>query len=122
VIFRGRSLALGAGGRRREITDHVTSPMRDEMKDLLSRTVASGAGTRRPEGERSVFQESYKGHEKLYSQDSIKYVNGVIKQKGLTDDDRRAAAFFRNSLLARIRRSGHAHFVDEADNAERARP
>jgi hypothetical protein len=117
VILTIGALALGAGRAVAEITDQRYVAMREEMKDLY--LVQSLLGWyAQTEGERSVFQESYKGHEKLYSQDSIKYVGGIIMQSGMSDDDRRAATFFRNSLTLEYVGLDTAHFGDEAENAE----
>jgi len=110
-------LSVCAGMAGAEIKDEKYTAARDEMQALY--LVQSLLGWyAQTEGERSVFQESYKGHEKLYSQDTIKYVAGIMKQAGLTDDDRRAARFFKNALTLEYVGMDTAHFGDEVNNAE----
>ena len=111
-------IALGASGvSSAEIKDKKYVSMRDEVKSLyLVQSLLSWFT--RTQGERSVFQESYKGHESLYTLDSIKYVDNLIGKGGLSADDKRAAGFFRNSLTLEYVGLDTAHFDDEINNAE----
>ncbi|MFA6449971.1 MAG: hypothetical protein WCX65_10900 [bacterium] len=117
IIIACCALAFAPGRASAEITDKQYVALRDEMKSLyLVQSILSWHT--RTGGERSVFQESYKGHEALYSLPSIKYVGGMIAQPGLSDDDRRAARFFKNALTLEYIGIDTAHFDDEVNNAE----
>ena len=63
--------------------------IREEMKALY--LVQSILGWYvRTNGERSVFEETYKGRESLFSKENVEFFNEYMKMEGLSDDDRRA--------------------------------
>lgn len=109
---------LTAAPLRAEITNEKYVKVRDEMKSLY---LVQGllSWFERVYGERSVFQDSYKGHEDLFTKDNIKLVDKLIKDdKTLTDDDRLAARFLRTTLTLEYVGIDTAHFGDEISNAE----
>lgn len=114
ALISGAALFITAKG---EITDERYVAMRDETKALYLVQSLLGWFVR-TQGERSVFQESYKGHERLYSRDSIAYLNELLKNPSLSDDDRRAIKYLRNAFTLEYVGLDTAHFDDEINNAE----
>ncbi|HOC92916.1 MAG TPA: hypothetical protein PKH33_11185 [bacterium] len=91
--------------------------IREEMKALY--LVQSILGWYvRTNGERSVFEETYKGRESLFSKENVEFFNEYMKMEGLNADDRRAAKYMRNALLAEFVAIDTAHFYDKVNDAE----
>lgn len=110
-------MLAAAPAARAEITNKDYVKIRDEMKALyMVQGLLSWAV--RTQGERSVFEQSYKGHEALFSKKSIDVVNGVLKDKKLSADDRLAAQFMKNALVLEYVALDTAHFDDEINNTE----
>lgn len=72
----------------------------------------------RTQGEPSVSAATYKGHERLFSKESIAQVTRALKDKSLPPDERRALEFFKAYLANEVLGLQTAHFNDEAQNAE----
>ncbi|HOO55647.1 MAG TPA: M3 family metallopeptidase [bacterium] len=73
----------------------------------------------RTQGERSVFEESYKGHEDLFSKDSVEYLTQLMKNPGLTDDDRKKVRYLRNAFLLEyvaIETAGYGDMINDAES------
>lgn len=118
AVFICAAFAVLAPPARAEITDKKYIAIRDEMSAMY---LVQGllSWYERTQGERSVFTESYKGHEHLYTKDSIDVVDNMLKMdKNLTADDRRAAEFMKNALILEYISIDTAHFDDEINNAE----
>ena len=108
--------ALTGAPARAEIQNEQYKKIRDEMKALyIVQSLLSWA--ERTQGERSVFEQSYKGHEDLFSKQSIAVVDKVLKGK-LSEDDRLAATFLKNALVLEFVALDTAHFGDEINNTE----
>jgi hypothetical protein len=105
-----------AAPARAEIKNDQYLKIREEMKSLyVVQSLLSWA--ERTQGERSVFEQSYKGHEDLFSKNSIGVVDKVLKGK-LSDEDRLAAKFMKSALALEYVALDTAHFGDEANNME----
>lgn len=118
LIIAASAALAAAPAALAEITDPAYVKVRDEMKAMY---LVQGllSWYTRTQGERSVFTESYKGHESLYTKKTIDMVNNILKNsKGLSDDDKRAAQFMINSLTLEYVGIDTAHFDDEINNAE----
>lgn len=72
----------------------------------------------RTQGERSVFEESYAGHEDLFSKATIEKIDSLLDDESLGEDDRRALQFMKNAMLLEYVALDTAHFDDEINNAE----
>ncbi|GAG15372.1 unnamed protein product, partial [marine sediment metagenome] len=72
----------------------------------------------RTQGERSVFEESYKGHEDLFSRETVDFLGGLLENPDLSDDDRRAIRYMYNAFLLEYIAIDTAHFSDEINDAE----
>ncbi len=72
----------------------------------------------RTQGERSVFAESYAGHEDLFSKKTIAKIASLMEDKSLGDDDRRALQFMKNAMMLEYMALDTAHFDDEINNEE----
>jgi len=102
---------------RAEIKDEKYLKMRNEVKSLyLVQSLLSWFV--RTQGERSVFQESYVGHEDLFSKENILYFDKLLKKNGLSTDDRRMVQYMKNAFLLEFVSLDTAHFDDEINNAE----
>ncbi|MEW6200390.1 MAG: hypothetical protein AB1546_00315, partial [bacterium] len=74
----------------------------------------------RTQGEESIFEQTYKGHEGLFTKENILYIDNFLKQHGgkLTDDEKLSLKFFRDYLVGEYIGLDTAHFDDEINNAE----
>lgn len=111
------SSVLSSVPARAEIKDEKYIKMRTETKSLyIVQSLLSWFV--RTRGERSVFQESYAGHEDLFSRASIAHLDKLLKDKTLTADDRRAIQYMKNAFVMEYMALDTAHFDDEINNAE----
>jgi hypothetical protein len=69
-------------------------------------------------GETSIKAETYKGHERLFSPESIALVGKALKNPKLTPDERRALQFLKSYLAVEHIGQSTARFDDEVQNAE----
>lgn len=69
-------------------------------------------------GEPQITAETFKGHEHLFSRDSIAAVSRALGSKSLSADERRALEFLKAYLATEAMGQAIAHFDDEAQNAE----
>jgi hypothetical protein len=91
--------------------------MRDETKALyLIQSLLDWYA--RTQGERSIYSETYKGHEQLFSKESIAYIDGLLKNPALSEDDRRAISYLKNTFILEYVAKDTAHFDDDINNAE----
>ncbi|MFH1538594.1 MAG: hypothetical protein ABIH66_06520 [bacterium] len=73
----------------------------------------------RTQGEESIFEQTYKGHEDLFTADNIKYVQKFIGDNpGLTPDEKISLEFFRFYLTSEFMDINIAPLYDEVNNAE----
>lgn len=111
------SMSVSSISANAEIKDEKYIKMRNETKSLyLVQSLLSWYV--RTRGERSVFQESYAGHEDLFSRESIAHLDKLLKDKTLTADDRRAIQYMKNAFVLEYMALDTAHFDDEINNAE----
>jgi len=68
-------------------------------------------------GEPSIQAETYLGHDRLFSKDSIARVRQATKVAGLPADERRAREFFQAYLAGEFLSQATARFDDRAQNA-----
>lgn len=71
----------------------------------------------RTQGEEAAIQESFKGHEDLFSKETIQFVDGLAK-KVEDPDEKRMLQFLRNHLLGEYISLRTASYDDAAQNAE----
>jgi hypothetical protein len=109
VFTLAAALALAAA------PDHVTD-LRDEARALvlIQQTLQWYTKT---QGETSVQAETYKGHGRLFSRDSVARVARALKASDLSPDERRALEFFKAYLAGEFLSQKTAAFDDEAQNA-----
>jgi len=108
---------LAASPADSEIADKGYVAKRDEIKAMyLVQSLLSWYV--RTNGERSVFQETYKGHEKLFTKESIAEFDRLLKSKTLSVEDRKAIRFMKNAFLLEFVGIDTAHFDDDINNAE----
>ena len=69
------------------------------------------------QGERSIISESYVGHERLFSKESIARVRRAQRRRGLSPDERRALEFFKNYLVMEVVSQRTAPLHDAVQNA-----
>lgn len=74
----------------------------------------------RTQGEESIFEETYRGHEDLFTADNIRHVGKIAKTKGLSADETRALQFLRFYLTGEFIDRQLAGLYDEVNNAEAA--
>src|SRR5690242_8769672 len=67
-------------------------------------------------GEPSITAETYRGHERLFSKESIAAVGQAMR--GARGDDQRALAFLKSYLAVEYLAQHIAVFDDEAENAQ----
>jgi hypothetical protein len=67
-------------------------------------------------GEPAIAAETYQGHERLFSKESIALVDRALKQA--SGDDQRALQFLKSYLAVEFLNQHTAHFDDEAENAQ----
>ena len=108
---------LAACPVRAEIKNPEYLKIRDEMQALY---LVQGllSWFTRVHGERSVFEQSYKGHEDLFTKDNIALTKKLLEDPGLTDEERKAVHFMHNALVLEYVALDTAHFDDEINNAE----
>lgn len=98
--------------------DARLSAMREEAEALVLIQSVLGWYVR-TQGEESIFEQTYKGHEDLFTADNIKHVQKVLDENPeLTPDEKLALKFFRFYLTSEFIDINIAHLYDEVNNAE----
>ena len=117
--------AVAAGAERGEMEKRLEE-VRDEAKALnLIQGVLSWYA--RTQGEESIIAETYKGHEKLFSNETVRFVGELLRRPAGSvlppwsadpDDRRRALQYLHTHLALSAVGLETAHFDDEQSNAE----
>src|SRR5262245_28084633 len=98
-------------------TPPTVDSLRDEAAALL-RIQSTLDWYTRTVGETSIRAETYKGHDRLFSKESVARVGQALKSPKLTADERRALQFLKNHLALETMGLKISRFDDEAQNAE----
>ncbi|MEW5945272.1 MAG: hypothetical protein AB1742_03650 [bacterium] len=100
-------------------TDERISAIREEAESLvLIQSVLSWYS--RTQGEESILELTYRGHEGLFRKENALYIEKLLSEKGgeLSGEERRALKFLRDYVAAEYIGLDTAHFDDEINNAE----
>src|SRR5215831_13911576 len=68
-------------------------------------------------GETSIRAETYLGHDRLFSKDTIARVRKAAKEPGISADERKAREYFQAYLAAEFLSQSTAKYGDRAENA-----
>src|SRR5215831_9678999 len=68
-------------------------------------------------GETSIQAETYLGHDRLFSKDTIAMVRKAAKEPGISADERRAREFFQAYLATESLSQTTSRYDDRAQNA-----
>ncbi len=103
------ALALAAG------PDPLAGPRAEaEALVLIQQTLQWYTAT---VGETSIQAETYLGHDRLFSKDTIARVRKAAKEPGISADERRAREYFQAYLAGEFLAQSTAKFDDRAQNA-----
>lgn len=105
-------LPLGAGPVRSSI-----DALRDEAEAVV-RIQGTLDWYTRTVGEPSIKALTYRGHERLFSPESIRLVDRAIKDRAVDSDPRRALQFLKGYLVSEYLGLHVSRYDDEAANAE----
>ena len=104
------ALALAAG------TDPLAGPRAEaQALVLIQQTLQWYTAT---VGETSIQAETYLGHDRLFSKDTIARVRKASKEPGISADERRAREYFQAYLAGEFLAQSTAKFDDRAQNSE----
>jgi hypothetical protein len=111
------ALSLAAPSLAQQHPPRPVDGLRDEARALMLVQSTLDWYTRTV-GENSILAETYKGHERLFSKDSIALVQRSLAAPALSADDKRALQFLKSYLANEFINQHVAHFDDESNNTE----